>query len=51
MSDEQSLQWRRVAHVDELPDGRVMTVAAGSLSLALTHVGGAFTAMDNRCPH
>jgi len=51
MSDEQQLQWHRIAHINDLPDGRVMTVTAGTVGLALTHVSGVFTAMDNRCPH
>jgi thiamine pyrophosphate-dependent acetolactate synthase large subunit-like protein/nitrite reductase/ring-hydroxylating ferredoxin subunit len=52
MSDDgQQLEWFRVAEVDELPRGRVMTVTAGTHSMALTNIDGAFTAMDNRCPH
>ncbi|MEM7611227.1 MAG: thiamine pyrophosphate-dependent enzyme [Pseudomonadota bacterium] len=43
--------WHRVASVDDLPDGRVMTVTAGTQSMALTHIDGEFFAMDNRCPH
>jgi thiamine pyrophosphate-dependent acetolactate synthase large subunit-like protein/nitrite reductase/ring-hydroxylating ferredoxin subunit len=45
------LEWHRVANVSDLPDGRVMTVTAGTRGLALTNVNGQFTAMDNRCPH
>jgi len=45
------LTWHRVAHVDDLPDGRVMTVTAGTATIALTHLNGQFVAMDNRCPH
>jgi len=45
------LEWYRVADVDELPEGRVKTVTAGTHSMALTHIDGQFTAMDNRCPH
>ncbi len=56
MADQQTdektaLEWHRVAAADELPSGRVMTVTAGTQSLALTHIDGQFTAMDNRCPH
>jgi thiamine pyrophosphate-dependent acetolactate synthase large subunit-like protein/nitrite reductase/ring-hydroxylating ferredoxin subunit len=52
MSDDgQQLEWFRVAEADELPQGRVMTVTAGSHSMALTNIDGEFTAMDNRCPH
>jgi len=45
------LQWHKVAALDELPEGRVKTVTAAAKSMALTHVGGRYTAMDNRCPH
>ncbi len=52
MSDNgQQLEWFRIADADELPQGRVMTVTAGTHSMALTNIHGAFTAMDNRCPH
>jgi thiamine pyrophosphate-dependent acetolactate synthase large subunit-like protein/nitrite reductase/ring-hydroxylating ferredoxin subunit len=47
----EQLEWYRVADVDELPEGRVKTVTAGTHSMALTHIDGQFTAMDNRCPH
>ncbi len=49
-SDRQ-LSWHRVADFDEVPPGRVKTVTAGTLSMALTNIDGVFTAMDNRCPH
>lgn len=45
------LNWHRVADINELPEGRVKTVTAGIHSMALTHIDGEFTAMDNRCPH
>src|SRR4051794_35731233 len=45
------LHWHRVADLDELPEGRVKTVAAGTHSLALTHVDGEYAALDNHCPH
>ncbi len=48
---EKQLQWHRVADLDELPDGRVMTVTVGHLGLALTHHEGRYGALDNRCPH
>ncbi len=46
-----SLDWYKVAELDELPEGRVKTVTAGAKSMALTHFNGNYTAMDNRCPH
>ncbi len=51
MSDKPDLEWHRVASVDDLPSGRVMTVTAGTTSMALTNIGGEYAAMDNRCPH
>ena len=45
------LEWHKVAAPDELPEGRVKTVTAGTKSMALTHVNGKYTAMDNHCPH
>ena len=48
---EIDLEWYLVADVNELPDGRVKTVTAGMHTLALTHIDGEYTAMDNRCPH
>ena len=48
---KKQLDWYRVADVDELPAGRVKTVTAGVHTMALTHIDGEFTAMDNRCPH
>ena len=47
----QQLTWHRVAGIDELPEGRVKTVTAETHSMALTHIDGEFTAMENRCPH
>jgi nitrite reductase/ring-hydroxylating ferredoxin subunit len=47
----QPLTWHRVLDADGLPEGRVRTVQAGHRSLALTHVDGAYGALDNRCPH
>ena len=39
------------AGAEELPEGRVTTVAAGHKSVALVHYDGQFSALDNRCPH
>jgi nitrite reductase/ring-hydroxylating ferredoxin subunit len=49
--DVEQLDWYRVADVDELPPGRVKTVTAGTVSLALTNIDGNFTAMNYACPH
>jgi nitrite reductase/ring-hydroxylating ferredoxin subunit len=43
--------WHRVADLDALPEGRVMTVVAGSKSICLTRHDGRWGALDNRCPH
>ncbi len=48
---EKTLEWLRVAGLDEVTSGRVKTVTAGTVSLALTNIEGDYTAMDNRCPH
>ena len=45
------LAWHRVAGLDTLPEGRVITVTAGTTSMALVHFDGQYSAMDNRCPH
>ena len=45
------LAWHRVAGLDTLPEGRVVTVTAGTTSMALVHFDGQYSAMDNRCPH
>ncbi len=50
-TSEQQLIWHHVLAPDELPDGRVKTVAAGSHSLAMTHYEGRYAALSNRCPH
>jgi pyruvate oxidase len=46
-----ALTWHRVLGPDELPEGRVKTVAAGTHSFALTHYDGQYAALSNRCPH
>ncbi len=52
MTDKSNrLEWHLIAAVDELPEGRVKTVTAGTHSMALTHIDGEYHAMDNRCPH
>ena len=43
--------WHRVLGPDELPDGRVTTVAVGRRALALTHHDGRYGCLDNACPH
>ena len=49
--NDPKIDWHRVSDIDDPPPGRVKTVTAGSVSLALTHIDGEYAAMDNRCPH
>ncbi len=48
---EQDLEWISVGHESDLPEGRVKTVTARTVSLCLSHFDGQWAAMDNRCPH
>ncbi len=45
------LVWYKVANVNDIPEGRVKTVTAGHVGIALTHYEGKFNALDNKCPH
>ncbi|MCH9682800.1 MAG: Rieske 2Fe-2S domain-containing protein, partial [Deltaproteobacteria bacterium] len=36
---------------NELPEGRVKTVACGLATVCMTHHQGKYAALDNRCPH
>ena len=45
------LTWHKVLSKDELPEGRVKTVSAGTQSFALSHFEGKYCALDNKCPH
>ena len=47
----EKLDWIRVGHVDDLPEGRVKTVTANTTSICLSHFDGQWAAMDNKCPH
>ena len=47
---EQTLDWIAVGHVDDLPEGRVKTVTARTMSICLSHFRGQWAAMDNHCP-
>ncbi len=44
-------EWIKVAHTDDLPEGRVKSVTARNVSICLSHFNGQWAAMDNRCPH
>ena len=45
------LEWTKVAGLTDLAEGRVQTVTVGQRTLALSHFGGRYGALDNRCPH
>ncbi len=51
MADNQELEWISVGQAGELPEGRVKTVTARTVSICLSHFDGQFAAMDNHCPH
>lgn len=44
-------EWHKVAELDELAEGRVKAVAAGLVTVCLTHFEGTYAALDNHCPH
>ena len=50
-TENNDLVWHRVAGPKELPAGRVMTVAAGTKTLALVNFEGQYRSMENACPH
>ncbi|MEP6064884.1 MAG: thiamine pyrophosphate-binding protein, partial [Paracoccaceae bacterium] len=47
----EQLEWHRVASIEDLPEGRVKTVTARTVSICLSHFDGKWAAMDNHCPH
>jgi len=51
MTKTKELDWVKVAQTDDLPEGRVKTVTARTVSICLSHFDGQFAAMDNHCPH
>ena len=48
---EKNLVWHKVLELEELPEGRVKSVTAGVMTLAMTHFQGQYGALDNKCPH
>ena len=46
-----SVSWHKALELNELPEGRVMTVTIGTASLCLTHYDGKYGALENHCPH
>lgn len=51
MTNGTALGWYKVAELDEVAEGRVKSATAGRIQVALTHFGGVYAAMDNKCPH
>lgn len=49
--EAQDLVWHRISDVGDPPEGRVKTVTASGVQMALVHFQGTYAAMDNRCPH
>ena len=49
--NETNLEWIKVGHESDLPEGRVKTVTARNISICLSRFEGKWAAMDNRCPH
>ena len=45
------LDWISVGRTGDLPEGRVKTVTARTVSICLSHFDGQWAAMDNHCPH
>lgn len=49
--NDNTLEWIAVGHEEDLPEGRVKTVTARTVSICLSHFDGRWAAMDNHCPH
>lgn len=45
------IEWINVGHESDLPEGRVKTVTARTITICLSHFNGKWAAMDNHCPH
>jgi pyruvate oxidase len=48
---EPKRSWCKVLELDELPEGRVKSVACGLHTLCLSRYQGNYGALDNHCPH
>jgi pyruvate oxidase len=51
MTDNQQVWCKVLEKIEDLPEGRVVSVTAQHRGLCLTHYDGKFAAVDNRCPH
>ena len=45
------MAYRRVARIDDVPEGRGLCVRVAGIDVGLFRVGGAILAIENRCPH
>ena len=43
--------WHKALDLPDLDDGRVMAVARGTRTIALSKYQGIYGALDNACPH
>ena len=50
-NNSEKLKWCKVTDPREVAEGRVKSVHAEGVTLALVHFNGQFAAMDNKCPH
>ena len=48
---KKTIWYKVLENKDQLPEGRVLTSAAGHKDICLTHYRGRFTALTNKCPH
>jgi pyruvate oxidase len=51
IDDRVDLVWHRVLGPEGLDEGRVLTVTAGTVSIALSRFDGRYGALNNHCPH
>jgi nitrite reductase/ring-hydroxylating ferredoxin subunit len=51
IDDRADLSWHRVPGPEGLDEGRVLTVTAGTVSIALSRFDGRYGALNNHCPH
>ena len=50
-SNSEKLNWCKVAEIGDVAEGRVKSVHAQGVTLALIRFNGQYAAMDNKCPH
>jgi len=50
-AEQTALVWYKALDLDELPEGRVKPVSCGLHTVCMTHFGGEYGALDNKCPH